>query len=403
MRINVIDAGCGVGKTTALINKINKDKTPTKYLFITPFLTEVQRIIKSCKNKNFIDPQEKSGTKYKNLVELINEGRNIVTTHALFQKFTDELITAIKEEGYVLIMDEVADIVEEINISKSDLKLINDRCVAVDPKTHIVKWTDKTYDGKLNHYKHLIEKGNIFAYMSTKGSIIALVWLFPHKVLKAFREIYIATYMFKGQIQERYLSLFDIQYVYIYVKDYELVYTPQIYDYSKQKALINVCMSEKLNMVGFNKTALSKAWFTRKANEQDIKQLKKNTYNFFRNHTKAKGNEVIWTTFKQHKGQIQDKGYTKAFAPINCRATNMYQNKKAVAYIANRYFRPTVKNFFAINHINASQTFEDEFALSELVQFVYRSAIRNNQPIDVYIPSKRMRDLFLKWLQNKNK
>jgi len=403
MRINVIDAGCGVGKTTALINKINKDNTPTKYLFITPFLSEVQRIIRSCKSKNFIDPQEKGSTKYKNIVALIDEGRNIVTTHALFQKFTDELIEKIRLGGYILIMDEVADIVEEINISKSDLKLISDRCVSVDPMTHIVKWVDKRYDGKLNHYKNLIDKGNVFAYTSTKGTIITLVWLFPHKVLKAFREVYIATYMFDGQIQKKYLELFDIQYVYIYVKNYELTYTPQIYDYSKQKALINVCMSDKLNEVGNDKTALSKAWFERKSNQNAIEQLRKNTYNFFRNYTRTKGEELMWTTFKPFRNKLQNKGYTKSFASINCRATNMYQNKKAVAYLANRYFKPTIKNFFTINRINANQTFEDRFALSELVQFIYRSAIRNNKPIDVYIPSKRMRDLFTSWLKEKNK
>ena len=46
--------------------------------------------------------------------------------------------------------------------------------------------------------------------------------------------------------------------------------------------------------------------------------------------------------------------------------------------------------------------FEDKFALSELVQFIYRSASRNNKPIDVYIPSKRMRTLFLEWLKKPN-
>ena len=52
--------------------------------------------------------------------------------------------------------------------------------------------------------------------------------------------------------------------------------------------------------------------------------------------------------------------------------------------------------------VNRGKQFEDKFALSELVQFVFRSAIRNNKPIDVYIPSKRMRDLFEEWLKKPN-
>ena len=66
------------------------------------------------------------------------------------------------------------------------------------------------------------------------------------------------------------------------------------------------------------------------------------------------------------------------------------------------YFKPTIKNFFTFNRIPVNQDFENKFALSELVQFVYRSAIRNGKPIDVYIPSKRMRDLFIEWLKKPN-
>lgn len=47
MTINVVDAGCGVGKTTALINKMNNDNSGQKYIYVTPFLDEVLRIQKS--------------------------------------------------------------------------------------------------------------------------------------------------------------------------------------------------------------------------------------------------------------------------------------------------------------------------------------------------------------------
>lgn len=46
MKVNVVDAGCGIGKTTALINKMNEDTSGQKYLFVTPFLSEVERIKK---------------------------------------------------------------------------------------------------------------------------------------------------------------------------------------------------------------------------------------------------------------------------------------------------------------------------------------------------------------------
>ena len=130
--------------------------------------------------------------------------------------------------------------------------------------------------------------------------------------------------------------------------------------------------------------------------------LQNNIRSFFRSHTKTPNNKILWTTFKEYKKYVKRKGFVSGFAPINSRATNEYSNKTAIAYIGNRYFKPTVKNFFTFNRIPVNQDFENKFALSELVQFVYRSAIRNGKPIDVYIPSKRMRDLFVEWLKKPN-
>ena len=123
MRINVVDAGCGIGKTTALINKMNDDMTEQKYLFVTPFLSEVERIKKACPDKHFIDPQEgQNKNKLLDLSKLIEEGQNIVTTHALFKKLDKDIVDVTLLRDYILVMDEVADLVEELPISKSDLK-----------------------------------------------------------------------------------------------------------------------------------------------------------------------------------------------------------------------------------------------------------------------------------------
>ena len=41
---------------------------------------------------------------------------------------------------------------------------------------------------------------------------------------------------------------------------------------------------------------------------------------------------------------------------------------------------------------------KDLWALSTMLQFIFRSRLRKGEPINLYIPSKRMRELFLKWL-----
>lgn len=66
-------------------------------------------------------------------------------------------------------------------------------------------------------------------------------------------------------------------------------------------------------------------------------------------------------------------------------------------YMINRYLNPYVKKFFEGYNIMVD---EDGYALSEMIQFIWRSAIRNNEPIYCYIPSKRMRDLLQGYIDN---
>lgn len=87
-------------------------------------------------------------------------------------------------------------------------------------------------------------------------------------------------------------------------------------------------------------------------------------------------------------------GCTNIWA-INLRATNKYRDRIAVAYLVNIFMNPVVKNFFLDNGVEIE---EDEYALSEMVQLIFRAAIRDSNPITVYVPSKRMRELLEDWL-----
>ena len=95
------------------------------------------------------------------------------------------------------------------------------------------------------------------------------------------------------------------------------------------------------------------------------------------------------------KTSLKGNGYSKGFAWLNIRAVNEYSNKTAIAYVVNRFMNPIIKNFFEQNGICVN---EDGYALSELIQFIFRSAVRNGKKVDVYIPSRRERELLLAWL-----
>ena len=398
MILKVVDAGCGVGKTTAMINYINQDKDNNKFLYITPFLTEVERVKNACKDKNFQEPAELP-TKTEDLLRLVEKGYNIVSTHALFKKLTDKVLDLTQFNDYVLIIDEAADVLEEIDITKNDLKTIITEYTTIDDN-NTVHWNEwnNDYEGRFEDYKNMIQMGGVKAHRSDTGEVVSLVWAFPISIFESFKEVYILTYMFNGQ--KAYYEYNKVDIIKLYVKDFQLTTEPQVYNYEEQKKLITVIEDEKLNAIGNNRGSLSMSWFSRNAKTALMKQLQNNINNFFKNIVKGTPiNQKLWTTFKEYSEVVKGKGYTNAFVPINIRATNDYKESTAVAYIANRYMKPTLKHFFEVSGIEVD---EDTYALSELIQFIYRSAIRDGKPITVYIPSKRMRELFIDWINKKD-
>lgn len=398
MILKVVDAGCGVGKTTAMINYINQDKDNNKFLYITPFLTEVERVKTACKDKNFQEPAELP-TKTEDLLRLVEKGYNIVSTHALFKKLTDKVLDLTQFNDYILVIDEAADVLEEIDITKNDLKTIITEYTTIDDN-NTVHWNEwnNDYEGRFEDYKNMIQMGGVKAHRSDTGEVVSLVWAFPISIFESFKEVYILTYMFNGQ--KAYYEYNQVDIIQLYVKDFQLTTEPQIYNYEEQKKLITVIEDEKLNSIGNNRGSLSMSWFSRNAKTALMKQLQNNINNFFKNIVKGTPiNQKLWTTFKEYSEVVKGKGYTNAFVPINIRATNDYKEATAVAYIANRYMKPTLKHFFEVSGIEVD---EDTYALSELIQFIYRSAIRDGKPITVYIPSKRMRELFKDWINKKS-
>ena len=97
-RICVVDSYPGSGKTSYAIQKINQLSDDVKVIYITPYLGEVQRIIDSCPDRNFVQPDAKIGTgsKMRHLIDLVNDGTNIVSTHALFTNTDDADMDAIR-------------------------------------------------------------------------------------------------------------------------------------------------------------------------------------------------------------------------------------------------------------------------------------------------------------------
>ena len=110
----------------------------------------------------------------------------------------------------------------------------------------------------------------------------------------------------------------------------------------------------------------------------------------------AEAADRMWSTYRDAKSKIQGKGYTNGFIPFNKKATNEYRNRTAVAYCVNLYMNVGQKLFYQNNGVEVD---EDAYALSIMVQWIWRSAIRDGQKIVLYVPSKRMRGLLTNWME----
>lgn len=399
-KIKVIDAPPGYGKTYSAMERIKNSEQDEKFIFVTPYLKEIERVKKEVNSRTFYDPQS-YGSKQKDLHRLLRLGRDIATTHSLFQLSTDTTKALIRANEYTLILDEVMSIIQETNISKDDLRIILEQGLAHIDENYYLVWDDQEYQGEYNHIKTMANNKTLVV---VDGRI--LLWKFPADIFASFKEVYILTYMFEAQLQKYYYDMFDMKYEYYTMNKHNpnLIRLDAPAKHSEFKEFIkeNVNLYEgKLNNIGDGKYTLSYTWFNgekeKVENKPLVELLKKNLYTYFRSQCKTKSKYNMWTCFKNNQNDLKDKGFSKGFVVCSARSTNDYDYKESCAYTINRFAKPHFKKFFSQHGIKID---DNLLALSDLVQWIWRSRIRKDQPINLYIPSERTRNLFKKWMND---
>lgn len=403
MKINVVEAPMGAGKTSAAISYMNRyvgDKRK-RFMFITPYLTECERVIESCAGLYFTAPKE-TPTKTADLKRLLQHRRNIVSTHKLFTMFDDGVIDLLNANDYVLILDEAVSVFDEYEMTSDDISVILDRYAHIDSNGLLV-WDDWSYAGEFEGHMYCSKIGSIGLY----GDKHVPFWMLPVSTFKAFRDVFVLTYMFETQMQRYYFDMWGMQYNYMTVRkvgeEYEFVPGCVQCDTSMYADLIHIVQNDKLNSIGRDSRSmydpssfsLSKGWYQRNAGGALMQQLKSNAVNFFIHYSKTPSKLNMWTTYSDYKNELKGKGYTKGFVPLNMRATNAYMHKTAIAYLVNLFPNPVYRNFMLSRGV---QVDADAWATSNMVQFIFRSAVRVGKDVQVYVPSARMRYLLQKWL-----
>ncbi|HAB39551.1 MAG TPA: hypothetical protein DCE52_16395 [Rhodobacteraceae bacterium] len=213
--VQFTDRACGSGKTSELLKSFKRND---KYFVVVPTRAEIDRVISDAV-VSFDTPdegsyQDEGGVKRSSLLmglsELIEDGENIVCTHALFDKVN---INEFALDDYNVIIDEVFDCVKGFS-GPSD-KLFEEHWVAngyatLDQTGKVIptdKWLSEGDEG----FKHKLlpdaKRGRL--HRSGNGFFVTVV---PVELFTSNRSCTVMTYLAEGSLMAMYLRKLGVPY-----------------------------------------------------------------------------------------------------------------------------------------------------------------------------------------------
>ena len=416
-KVVVVDALCGQGKTESVIEMMQKD-VEGKFLYVTPYLSECHRVAGTLYDAEDIDkkpllsetgeyiyeagtrlgafkfkhPDDSFGRKGKSLCSLLSEGENVVSTHALFTELGSNAIEAAKD--YTLIIDESVNVYTQDGRHKTIAHALERKIIYLDEDGITLRF-DRNRFGESTPENPDTAKGSLYESIAAQcdlGQLLLIrkktvVWEMSADLLSNFKKVIICTYMFEGSEMSVYLKKKGIKYSVQKLEGAKI---------AKDVAhLIEVMDDNKLNAVGATGKLSSSAFAHKDKKEVLSETMRRNLQNVFTNKWKAKADDRLWTCFVANKKIIGGEKYLNQFLSYNYKATNDYMNVHHVAFLIDVHTNP---NIVEASEINSNSLMDQElYAVSSLIQFVFRSAVRKGESIKLYLPSLRMRELLERW------
>lgn len=426
MKVEILDGIMGSGKSTNIckwMDDLSIKDSSAKFFYISPLLSEVQedggRIHKQCNHVKFLSPESKGrSSKSDHLLELLKDGINIACTHSLYLNMDTRHFNVMKDLGYILVIDEEIGMISGYNAySQADCDfLIEQECITKQESDGMLVWLKdsesfQNKDHKYHEFKRHIENGLIYACKSSNSMMVTQL---PVKLLEVAKRVIILTYMFEGNILSSFLKLKGI------------VYSPftevTLSDISKEgiKDLIKLHQPRYFRQWKFmDDLPLTYTWYSGKTGVKEKRITNQDVLNItkyiksVKHACGADWNEVLYTFPKCRSLLDKDSRMAKinpedlkkievleskqTWLSSNTRATNTLSHKRCLVHCYNRYPTQSVMQYLRDYGVEIDN---DVFAVSEMVQWIWRSCIRNHEEIYLAIASKRMRFLFLNWLHD---
>ena len=399
--VTIRDYPCGSGKTTSMIEGFRSDR---KYLVIVPLLTEVDRVVERSKSNPFQQPHANDNnapTKTESLESMVLQGQNIAATHSLFERLVPLARQGLLSD-YDIIIDEVPEVVRSVS-SKSKVSIeefyLNTGYMTVDTGTGQVRPTNKWWSMRDDVDDTL--STSILTYANT-GCLYLLeghlfIWAMPKELLTAGRTTTILTYKSKGSVLSSYLKKLEVPVEVANDNQLEEAFRKKAAELITIKdisALSRLSLSHSGQLAGMSNSKYCRTVVNALKNLRGRQLKDVPADNILITCAKdgwyKKGNEEVAGPFASGSKLFQGANW---IAKIT-RGTNKYAHCSHLVYLYDQHMNPYVARWLEDN----SRAFDDAYALTELIQWVWRSRVRKGQPITLYLPSPRMRRLMVEWL-----
>lgn len=428
--IKVCDAIMGSGKTSAAIQYMNSH-SDRRFIYVTPRLSEASRITNACPGLRFAEPDggRPAQTKLNDWKHLMHQHRNVAISHVLFTLADDVVCQLVQQYHYSLIIDEVVNVLSDSQITTRDVQTMIGNQLAQTDQNHIVQVTQDVQAGD-----HSSVFQSLFHYAKSHKLLLLpggkyYNWVVTPDLLLAAQEVIIMTYKFEYSAMARLLHMHGLTYDRLYVNTDgagrywftdQLLYLPAYTQHVSD--MIHIVDDPKLNLIGEPRSALSKSWWEREYKHytsvcectgHDHKnnpvyadtaesratlfyKAKSALYSYLRYKYKSTGaQQKLWGCYAFMDKPLRRDGLAKSYLVFNASAMNEYGNRHILAYMVNTFMPREVLRFY--REIGYPGT-DEEFAITNMLQWIWRSAIRNGQPVELYLPSARMRRILQNWM-----
>lgn len=428
--VEILDGIMGSGKSSGVCKWMEENNYKYKFFYISPLLDEVKdggRIQQACPTTRFVSPTTReedlklsedkqkgvsSKRKIDNLLELLKIGANITCTHSLYLSMTEEHFKEMEKHNYILIIDEELGMIDDYkSYSSPDVKSLQKlNCVEIQETDGMLVWKNKevTEFDDVNHRYHSFKRHveNEMIYVSKRDANIFVCQL-PIKLITVAKRCIILTYMFEGNILSSFLKLKGLDYkpftdvIINHVDKKDITKNIKLYipKHPKWRKELKLSVTAYHNMSSSDLKHISNYILavTKDCNATDYDTMftfPKDRCNLSENKAKMK---------IKPKGMVDTQLKEKNFPESVCwiasstRATNKFKHKRCVIHAYDRYPNQSVSSY--LQDFNTPVD-KDVFAVSEMLQWIWRSRIRDNKPITLAILSKRMQLLFLNWLHD---